>query len=443
MKITVYGCGYVGLVTAAVLADTGNDVLAIDVDADKITALENGEMPIYEPGLQSIVNRTMASKRLRFSTDVIKGVQFGLLQFIAVGTPSDTDGSADLHYVLQVAKQIGDHLSHDAVIIDKSTVPVGTADKVQSVIQVALNRRQVHLHVAVISNPEFLKEGAAIEDFTRPDRIIIGSDDPWAIDLMRELYAPFNRNHDRIIVMDVYSAELAKYAANAMLATKISFINEMSRVAEAVGADIEKVRQGIGADPRIGYHFIYAGCGYGGSCFPKDVRALNHTATEHNIDLQLIPSVTDVNDTQKALLFKKLHRYFGDSLCDKHIAVWGLAFKPNTDDLREAPALTVLESLWKLGVKTTVYDPKAMPAMRKAYPNQLLLHCSEQPMAACENADALVIATDWREFKSPDFETLRDKLRTPIIFDGRNLYSPRRMKKLGFRYFGIGRGEKI
>lgn len=443
MKITVYGCGYVGLVTAAVLADAGNDVLAIDVDADKIAALENGEMPIYEPGLQSIVARTTDSNRLQFSTDVVAGAQFGVLQFIAVGTPSDTDGSADLRYVVQVAQHIGENLTHDAVIIDKSTVPVGTADKVYGAIQAALPAAQQDLHVAVVSNPEFLKEGAAIEDFTRPDRIIIGSDDPWAIELMRELYAPFNRNHDRIIVMDTYSAELTKYAANAMLATKISFINEISRIAEAVGADIEKVRQGIGADPRIGYHFIYAGCGYGGSCFPKDVRALSHTANEHGIDLQLIPSVTRVNDTQKSLLFTKLQRYFGESLADKHIAVWGLAFKPNTDDLREAPALTVLESLWALGVTTTVYDPKAMPAMRAQYPNQPLLRYSEQPMTACKNADALVIATDWREFKSPDFEALRHTLRTPVVFDGRNLYEPQRMAALGFRYFGIGRGERI
>lgn len=443
MKITVYGCGYVGLVTGALLADAGNDVLAVDVDIDKVVALENGNIPIYEPGLQSVVERNTAAGRLRFSSDVAAGAQFGLLQFIAVGTPADTDGSADLRYVLQVAQHIGENLINDAVIIDKSTVPVGTADKVNAVIQTALPADKKHLHVAVVSNPEFLKEGAAIEDFNRPDRIVIGSDDPWAIDLLRELYAPFNRNHDRIIVMDVYSAELTKYAANTMLATKISFINEISRIAEAVGADIEKVRQGIGADPRIGYHFIYAGCGYGGSCFPKDVRALSYTAQTHGIDLQLIPSVTTVNDTQKTLLFAKLQRYFGESLADKHIAVWGLAFKPNTDDLREASALTLLESLWAIGVKTTVYDPKAMDAMRAAYPDQPLLHYSEKPVAACENADALVVATDWREFKSPDFAVLKEKLRNPVIFDGRNLYDPQRMQTLGFRYFGIGRGERV
>lgn len=443
MKITVYGCGYVGLVTAALLADTGNDVLAVDVDSEKITRLQQGEIPIYEPGLQSVVTRNLDAERLQFSDEVIAGASFGQLQFIAVGTPADSDGSADLQYVLQVAQQIGDNLPHDAVIINKSTVPVGTADKVKHVIDACLQQREVNWRYAVVSNPEFLKEGSAVADFMRPDRIVIGSEDDWAIEQMRDLYEPFNRNHDRLIVMDIRSAELTKYAANTMLATKISFINEISRIAEVVGADIEMVRHGIGSDHRIGYHFIYAGCGYGGSCFPKDVRALTHTADEHDIDLRLIPAVTKVNRQQKKLLFEKLSRYFGESLIDKHIAVWGLAFKANTDDLRESPALSLLESLWNLGVKTTVYDPKAMKAMQQKYPRQPLLHYSEQPMQACQGADALVIATDWREFKSPDFTQLYQRLNNPVIVDGRNLYQPARLKKLGFRYFAIGRGEAI
>lgn len=443
MKITVYGCGYVGLVTATLLADTGNHVFAVDVDSDKIASLQQGQIPIYEPGLQSIVTRNLEAKRLQFSDDVNAGADFGKLQFIAVGTPADIDGSADLQYVLQVAEQIGHHLSHDAIIINKSTVPVGTADKVSQVLDSCLSQRGVNLRYAVVSNPEFLKEGSAVADFMRPDRIIIGSNDDWAIESMRDLYAPFNRNHDRLIIMDVYSAELTKYAANTMLATKISFINEISRIAEAVGADIEMVRHGIGSDHRIGYHFIYAGCGYGGSCFPKDVRALTHTADEHDIELRLIPSVTTVNRQQKKLLFEKLSRYFGESLSGKHIAVWGLAFKANTDDLRESPALALLQSLWRIGVRTTVYDPKAMPAMQQQYPNQSLLHYSEQALQACREADALVIATDWHEFKSPDFERLHDLLNHPVIIDGRNLYRPARLKKLGFRYFAIGRGEPI
>lgn len=443
MKVTVYGCGYVGLVTAALLADSGNDVLGVDVDAKKIADLKTGKVPIYEPGLDTIIERNLTAARLQFSTDVAQGANFGQLQFIAVGTPPGEDGSADLQYVLQVAQQIGQHLENEAVIIDKSTVPVGTADKVQQTIGEQLSSRGVDIRFAVVSNPEFLKEGAAIADFMRPDRIVIGSEEAWAIELMRELYAPFNRNHDRILVMDVHSAELTKYAANAMLATKISFINEMSRIAEAVGADIEMVRHGIGADPRIGYHFIYAGCGYGGSCFPKDVKALSHTATEHGIDLNLIPSVTTVNDSQKGLLFQKISRFFNDDLHGKHIAVWGLAFKPNTDDLREAPAITLLEALWDANVKTTVYDPKAMDAMRHLYPTQPLLHYVEQPMQACNDADALVLVTDWREFNSPDFDVLRKTLKQAVIFDGRNLYNPKRMKAMGFTYFGIGRGETV
>lgn len=443
MKVTVYGCGYVGLVTAALLADSGNNVLGIDVDKSKVEALKQGEIPIYEPGLSSIVERNIAAGRLTFSHDVAVGATFGQVQFIAVGTPSSYDGSADLQYVLQVAAQIGEHLNRDAVIIDKSTVPVGTADKVTAVITEKLSQRGVKLHFSVVSNPEFLKEGAAITDFKRPDRIIIGSDDAWAIELLKELYAPFNRNHDRIIVMDVHSAELAKYAANAMLATKISFMNEIARVAEAVGADIEMVRHGIGSDPRIGYHFIYAGCGYGGSCFPKDVRALTHTAAEHDIALSLIPAVTQVNDVQKTVLFEKISRYFGQHLDGKHVALWGLAFKPNTDDLREAPSLTLLEALWDAGVTTTVYDPKAMPAMQELYPNQDKLSYTTLPNEACQNADALVIVTDWREFSSPDFEQLSELLDAPVIFDGRNLYDPKRMQKIGFTYFGIGRGETV
>lgn len=443
MKITVYGCGYVGLVTAALFADTGNTVIAVDIDKKKIEGLKAGRIPIYEPGLTAIIERNLDAKRLTFTTDIQQGAEFGQLQFIAVGTPSSRDGSADLQYVLKVATQIGNHLNQEAVIIDKSTVPVGTADQVKATLTNALKKRKKTFRFSVVSNPEFLKEGAAIADFKRPDRIVIGSEDSWAIELMKELYAPFNRNHDRIIVMDVRSAELTKYAANALLATKISFINEVSQVAEAVGADIEKVRHGIGADPRIGYHFIYAGCGYGGSCFPKDVRALTFTAAEHGIDLNLIPSVTRVNNSQKGLLFDKMQRYFGESLREKHIAVWGLAFKPNTDDLREAPSITLLEALWKLGITTTVYDPKAMPVMKKQYPQTPQLSYANSALDACQSADALVIVTDWREFSSPDFDTIKSQLNQPIIFDGRNLFDPKRLKKRGFRYFGIGRGETL
>lgn len=442
MKITVYGCGYVGLVTASLLADAGNDVLAVDVDKGKIEQLQQGQIPIYEPGLQSIVTRNEQAGRLSFSCDVAAGAEFGLLQFIAVGTPSSKDGSADLRYVLQLAQQIGEQLSHDAIIVNKSTVPVGTADKVTKVISDCLSQRGVTLAMSVVSNPEFLKEGSAIADFMRPDRIVIGSEDERAIALMRELYQPFNRNHERLIVMDVHSAELTKYAANTMLATKISFMNEIARIAEAVGADIEMVRRGIGADQRIGYHFIYAGCGYGGSCFPKDVRALNYTAQDHGIDLKLIPAVSQVNDAQKKILLQKLRYYFGHSLVDKHVALWGLAFKPNTDDIREAPAVELLEALWALGVKTTVYDPQAMNEMRKKYPHQPLLHYGTQPLTTCAGADALIITTEWREFKSPDFEALQAQLNAPVIFDGRNLYDPVQMQQRGFRYFAIGRGER-
>lgn len=442
MKITVYGCGYVGLVTAALLADTGNNVLAIDTDSQKIKQLQQAQIPIYEPGLVNIVARNLAAKRLQFSDDTAAGATFGQLQFIAVGTPADNDGSADLQFVLQVAEQIGQAFTQEIVVIDKSTVPVGTAAKVRNIIKQHQQQRQIPARIAVIANPEFLKEGDAIADFMRPDRIIIGADngDEWAVELMRELYDPFNRNHDRLIVMDVHSAELTKYAANAMLATKLSFMNEMALVAESVGADIEMVRKGIGADPRIGYHFIYAGCGYGGSCFPKDVRALTHTAQAVGIDLQLVPAVTRINDQQQRLLFKKVQQYFGETLHQRQIAVWGLAFKPNTDDLREAPSLTLLHALWAAGVKTTVYDPKAMPTMRALYPNQPLLNFCESAMEACTEADALVIATDWREFKSPDFHRIKQQLKQPLIIDGRNLYSPKRMQQYGFIYLGIGRG---
>jgi len=442
MNISVYGCGYVGLVTAALLADTGNSVLAIDIDRKKIEQLKRSLIPIYEPGLKTIITRNIAAGRLKFTTDRVVGVHFGLLQFITVSTPSRADGSADLQSVYQVAEHIGEHLEQPAVIIDKSTVPVGTAVQVHQTIKNQLDKNGKAIHFAVVSNPEFLKEGNAIADFMKPDRIIIGSNDKWAITLMRELYEPFNRNHDRILVMDAHSAELTKYAANTMLANKISFINEIAAIAEKVGADIEMVRQGIGSDPRIGYHFIYAGCGYGGSCFPKDVLALNHTAKTHGLDLQLIPAATSVNNRQKNLLFDKAKCYFGDSIGHKHIALWGLAFKPNTDDLREAPSLSVLTLLWQQGVKTTVYDPQAMPAMRAQYPDEPLLHYAEQPMQACDNADALMILTEWREFKSPDFAQLIAMLNDKVIFDGRNLYDPDRMQALGFKYFAIGRGEQ-
>jgi len=439
LKITVIGTGYVGLVSGTCLAEVGNDVLCVDVDERKIATLNAGGIPIFEPGLEAMVARNRAAGRLRFSTDTTEGARHGEVQFIAVGTPPDEDGSADLKYVVQAARTIGRHMDGYRVIVDKSTVPVGTADKVRAAVAEELATRGAKLDFSVVSNPEFLKEGAAVEDFMRPDRVIVGAEDARAIALMRELYAPFQRNHERIIVMDVHSAELTKYAANAMLATRISFMNELANLAEKLGADIELVRQGIGSDPRIGYHFLYAGCGYGGSCFPKDVKALIRTAGESGGDLSILTSVELANEKQKRVLAAKLVRHFGESLSGKRIAVWGLAFKPNTDDMREAPARTLIGELVARGAKVVAYDPVAMEEARRIFGADSRIAYAESPLAAVAGADALVVVTEWKEFRSPDFEEIKGRLKAPVIFDGRNLYDPARMKGLGFQYFPIGR----
>ncbi len=440
MKVSVFGSGYVGLVTGACLAEVGNEVLCIDIDQAKIDRLDQGDIPIYEPGLDVIVKRNMASGRLRFSTDVDQAVEHGLFQFIAVGTPPDEDGSADLQYVLAVARSIGQRLEDYRVVVNKSTVPVGTADRVRDAIHAVLNERQKKVEFDVVSNPEFLKEGAAIEDFMKPDRIIVGTDNPRTTELLRALYAPFNRNHDRLVCMDIRSAELTKYAANAMLATKISFMNELANLAERLGADIEKVRLGIGSDPRIGYHFIYPGCGYGGSCFPKDVKALERTARDTGYAAELLQAVEAVNGRQKLRLVEKITDYFRGDLAGKTFALWGLAFKPNTDDMRDASSRVVMEALWAAGAKVRAYDPVAMHEASRIYPDQPGLTLCNSPDETLQGTDALVIVTEWNVFRSPDFDALKAALTYPVIFDGRNLYDPARMETLGFAYYGIGRG---
>jgi UDPglucose 6-dehydrogenase len=441
MKITVIGTGYVGLVSGACLADLGNDVVCLDIDSSKIQLLNKGVVPIHEPGLQEVIKRNVASGRLSFTTDVAASVAHGLVQMIAVGTPSDQDGSADLQYVLNAARNVGKHLREYKVIVNKSTVPVGTADRVKGVIADELGKRSDRgLEFSVVSNPEFLKEGAAIEDFNRPDRIIIGANDERAVQILRDMYAPFQRNHDRLMVMDVKSAELTKYAANAMLATRISFMNELANLADKLGADIEQVRKGIGSDQRIGYHFLYSGCGYGGSCFPKDVRALKQTATELGMPLKILQAVEDVNHAQKSVLLGKITHRFGDDLTGKNFALWGLAFKPGTDDMREATSRVVLEGLWARGATVTVYDPVAMPETQRIYGDRSDLRYAQSPHAALNDADALVIVTEWKAFKSPDFNQIRTRLKQPIIFDGRNLFEPAAMQAIGLEYFGIGRG---
>lgn len=441
MKITVIGTGYVGLVSGACLADLGNEVVCLDIDRSKIQLLNSGVVPIHEPGLHEVIERNVASGRLSFTTDVAASVAHGLVQMIAVGTPSDEDGSADLRYVLDAARSVGKHLTGYKVVVNKSTVPVGTADKVKGVIAAELSQRTAQgLKFSVVSNPEFLKEGAAIEDFNRPDRIVIGADDEEAVQILREMYAPFQRNHDRLIVMDVKSAELSKYAANAMLATRISFMNELANLADKLGADIEQVRKGIGSDQRIGYHFLYSGCGYGGSCFPKDVRALKQTATELGMPLKILQAVEDVNHAQKSVLLEKITHRFGDDLTGKNFALWGLAFKPGTDDMREATSRVVLEGLWARGAGVTVYDPVAMPETQRIYGDRPDLRYAQSPHAALDDADALVIVTEWKAFKSPDFNQIRIRLKQPIIFDGRNLFEPAAMQAMGLEYFGIGRG---
>ena len=443
MKVTVFGIGYVGLVQAAVLAEVGHDVMCVDVDARKVENLKNGIIPIYEPGLTPLVKSNYAAGRLTFTTDAKSGVDHGEIQFIAVGTPPDEDGSADLQYVLAVAKTIATHMQSHKIVVDKSTVPVGTADKVRAAITEVLQARGSELAFDVVSNPEFLKEGAAVSDCMKPDRIVIGSDNADAVEMMRELYAPFNRNHDRLICMDVRSAELTKYAANCMLATKISFMNEMANLAERLGADIEMVRKGIGSDPRIGYHFIYPGCGYGGSCFPKDVQALVRTSESIGYQPQLLQAVEAVNNRQKYRLPTLIKQHFGEDLRGKTFALWGLSFKPNTDDMREASSRVLMEELWQAGAKVQAYDPEAMEETQRIYGlrDDLLLLGTKD--AALNNADALIICTEWQNFRAPDFDLLKDKLRHPIIFDGRNLYEPERMQKRGFTYYAIGRGASV
>ncbi|MCE1183699.1 MAG: UDP-glucose/GDP-mannose dehydrogenase family protein [Rhodocyclales bacterium] len=439
MKITVVGTGYVGLVSGTCMAEVGNDVLCLDVDPEKIRILEEGGIPIYEPGLQDMVRRNVAAGRLRFTTDIEKAVHHGTIQFIAVGTPPDEDGSADLQYVLGAARNIGRLMTDYKVIVDKSTVPVGTGAKVKAAVAEELAKRGVEIPHSVVSNPEFLKEGAAVDDFMRPDRIVVGAEEEQAIHLMRALYAPFQRNHERLIVTDVKSAELIKYAANAMLATRISFMNELANLAEVLGADIEMVRQGIGSDPRIGYHFLYPGCGYGGSCFPKDVKALIKTAQDDaNITLKVLTAVEEANDAQKHVLTRKLQARFGD-LKGKHFALWGLAFKPNTDDMREAPSRELIADLFAAGATVTAYDPVAMHETQRIFGDEPRLRYAENPMGALEGADALVIVTEWKEFRSPDFEAIKATLKNPLIVDGRNLYDPKFVRSTGIEYLAIGR----
>jgi len=441
MKVTIFGTGYVGLVTGTCLAEMGNHVLCVDVDADKIARLERGEIPIFEPGLEPLVQRNHQAGRLAFSTDAKAAVAHGDTIFIAVGTPPDEDGSADLKYVLAVARSIGENLTGYAVVVDKSTVPVGTADRVRTEIDTALKKRGVEIAFDVVSNPEFLKEGNAVDDCMKPDRIVIGSSSSRAIDLLKSLYAPFNRNHDRIVVMDERSAELTKYAANAMLATKISFMNEIANIAEHVGADVEMVRHGIGSDPRIGYSFIYPGTGYGGSCFPKDVQALERTAHANGYQARLLGAVEAVNLDQKRRLFELLTRHFGGHLSGTTIALWGLAFKPNTDDMREAPSRVLMEALWQAGASVRAYDPQARGETARIYGQRDDLVLCDDPWAALEGADALAVVTEWKVFRSPDFARIKSMLKNPVIFDGRNLYDPPMVESAGLAYYGIGRGR--
>ena len=440
MKVTVFGIGYVGLVQGAVLAEVGHQVMCIDVDADKVERLKLGQIPIFEPGLESLVKENHAAGRLNFTTDAAEGVKHGEVQFIAVGTPPDEDGSADLKYVLSVASTIAEHMESHQVVIDKSTVPVGTADKVKArITEVLTQRGRNDLTFDVVSNPEFLKEGSAVADCMRPERIIIGTSSEHAEEMMRELYAPFSRNHDKVIVMDVRSAELTKYAANCMLATKISFMNEMANLAEILGADIEAVRQGIGSDSRIGYHFIYPGVGYGGSCFPKDVQALIKTADQIDFDAKVLKAVESRNNEQKTTLFKKIDKHFNGDLKGKTFAIWGLSFKPNTDDMREAPSRVLMEALWKAGAKVQAYDPEAMDETQRIYGNRDEIILCGTKEGALKGADALVIVTEWQTFRAPDFDLIKQMLAQPTIFDGRNMYDPKRMHKKGFTYYSVGR----
>ena len=441
MKITIIGTGYVGLVTGTCLAEVGNDVLCLDLDERKINMLKEGGIPIYEPGLEDMVKRNAAAGRLSFTTNVEEAVAHGTIQFIAVGTPPDEDGSADLKYVVAAARNIGRHMNEYKVVVDKSTVPVGTADKVKAAIAEELAARGVGTSFSVVSNPEFLKEGAAIEDFMRPDRIVVGTDDNTAKDLMRSLYAPFQRNHERVTFMDVRSAELTKYAANAMLATRISFMNELANLAERLGADIELVRQGIGSDPRIGFHFLYPGVGYGGSCFPKDVQALQRTGQENGLNLRVLNAVEEANEAQKAVLVNKLLARFGDNLAGRTFGMWGLAFTPNTDDMREAPSLVVIRALLDRGAKVVAYDPVATHEAQRMTEGWDGLSFGKSSAEVLQGADALLIVTEWKEFRSPDFDAMRNSLKQPVIFDGRNLYQPDMLAKAGYEYYPIGRAQ--
>ena len=440
MKITVFGTGYVGLVQGTVLAEVGHDVLCIDVDAAKVAGLKEGRIPIYEPGLEDMVKKNHAEGRLNFTTDAAEGVAHGRIQFIAVGTPPDEDGSADLQYVLSVAGTVARHMEKPKVVITKSTVPVGTADKVRAKMTEVLSERGSDLGFDVVSNPEFLKEGAAVADCMRPDRIVIGTENVESEELLREVYGPFNRNHDKIIVMDVRSAELTKYAANCMLATKISFMNEIANLAERLGADVEAVRRGIGADVRIGYHFIYPGAGYGGSCFPKDVKALIHTARQTGFVPTILDAVEERNEQQKTVIFDKINRHYGGMLKGRTFALWGLAFKPNTDDMREAASRVLMEALWEAGASVQAFDPEAMEEAQRIYGDRPDLTLCGTKEAALRGADALITLTEWQVFRAPDFDLIKERLKDPVIFDGRNLYDPVRMAKKGFMYYAIGRG---
>jgi len=439
MKVTIVGTGYVGLVQGACLADLGNDVVCLDLDRAKIDLLNRGGMPIYEPGLESMVRQNVQADRLHFTTDVAASVAHGAVQFIAVGTPPDEDGSADLRHVVSAARNVGRYMSEYRVVVDKSTVPVGTADRVREAIAAELRNRGIELPFSVVSNPEFLKEGAALEDFMKPDRIIIGADDERAVQLLRALYAPLQRNHDRMLIMDLRSAELTKYAANAMLATRISFMNELANLAERMGANIEHVRQGMGSDPRIGYHFLYAGTGYGGSCFPKDVKALQRSAQQNGMELNVLKAVEHANEAQKSVLLHKLTARLGERLEGKRFALWGLAFKPNTDDMREAPSRVVIEGLLQRGASVVAYDPVAMDEARRIYANERNVAFCDAPLKALDQADGLIIVTEWKEFRSPEFAEIKRRLKLPLVFDGRNLYDPAMVRDAGLEYFSIGR----
>lgn len=443
MRVSVFGTGYVGLVTGACLAEVGHQVVCVDIDTDKVEGLKQGRIPIFEPGLDDLVRTNHRAGRLDFTTDVATAIGHARIVFIAVGTPPDEDGSADLRHVLAVARTLGRHIAQPTIIVNKSTVPVGTADRVREVIAAELEARGANVEFHVVSNPEFLKEGAAVADCLRPDRIILGSRDAGAVETMKRLYAPFNRNHERVIVMDERSAELTKYAANAMLATKISFMNEMANIAERVGADIEAVRHGIGSDPRIGWHFIYPGAGYGGSCFPKDVQALERTARQHGYEARILEAVEGVNDRQKGKLFELISRHFDGDIGGRTFAVWGLAFKPNTDDMREASSRTLLQQLWAAGARVQAHDPEAMDEARRIFGERDDLVLSATPADALAGADALVVVTEWKAFWSPDFDALRHTLRAGVVFDGRNVYDPKEVEEAGLAYYGIGRGRSL